>query len=157
MFWNWLWWWLQNSMNLIKAIEFYIFKNYYILYIFNWRIIALRYCAGFCRVSTWIRYTCVPSLSNLPPTSYTLNKWVYGKWISQWNCKKQTQTEIKTAMQQSQQWKRGILCLVLHPFYLLHPVQSWLLPQVLPWYPAAQNSQSVTLEGLEWDLGNSRF
>ena len=47
MFWNWLWWWLQDSMNILKAIELYIFKNYYILYIFNWRIIALHYCLGY--------------------------------------------------------------------------------------------------------------
>ena len=41
---------------------------------FNWRIIALLYCAGFCRTSTWINhgYTCVPSLLNLPPTSRSI-------------------------------------------------------------------------------------
>lgn len=67
------------------------------------------------------------------------------------------QTEIKTTMQQSQQWKQGVLCPVLYPFYSLHPVQSWLPPQAVPRHPAAQHSQSVTLEGLEWGLGNSRF
>ena len=42
------------------------------LYIFNWRIIVLQYCTGFCHTSTWIsqRYTYVPSHLNLPPTSY---------------------------------------------------------------------------------------
>ena len=40
------------------------------LAIFNWRIIALPCCVGFCPVSTWIshRYTYVHSLLNLPPT-----------------------------------------------------------------------------------------
>ena len=45
-----------------------IFSN---VFIFNWRIIALQYCVGFCHTSTWIshRYTYAPSLLNLPPTS----------------------------------------------------------------------------------------
>ena len=43
-------------------------------FIFNWRIIALQYCVGFCHTSAWIshRYTHVPSLLNLPPTSHTI-------------------------------------------------------------------------------------
>ena len=42
--------------------------------IFNWRIVALQYCVGFCHLSTWIshRYTYVSSLLNLPPTSEPL-------------------------------------------------------------------------------------
>ena len=37
-----------------KKLDFYLF-------IFNWKIIALQYCAGFCHTSTWIshRYTYV--------------------------------------------------------------------------------------------------
>ena len=47
-----------------------IFKNL----IFNWRIIALQYHVGFCHTSTWIshRYTNVPSLLNLLPTSHPI-------------------------------------------------------------------------------------
>ena len=43
-----------------------IFKQ---LFSFNWRIIALQYCVGFCHTSTWIshRYIHVPSFLNLPP------------------------------------------------------------------------------------------
>ena len=39
---------------------------------FNWRIITLRQCDGFCHTSVWIslRYTCVPSILNPPPTSF---------------------------------------------------------------------------------------
>ena len=39
--------------------------------IFNWDIITLQYCDGFCHTSTWLshRYTHVSSLLNLPPTS----------------------------------------------------------------------------------------
>ena len=42
------------------------FKN---LFLFNWRIIALQCCVGFCHTSTWLchRYTYVLSLLNLPP------------------------------------------------------------------------------------------
>ena len=41
---------------------------------FNWRIIALQNCVGFCQASPWIshRYTCVSSLLNLPPTSHPI-------------------------------------------------------------------------------------
>ena len=43
----------------------------FLIIIFNWKITALQYCVGFCQKSTWIshRYTYVPSLLNLPPTS----------------------------------------------------------------------------------------
>ena len=39
-------------------------------FVFNWRIITVQYCNGFCRTSTWIshRYTC-DSPSWTPPTS----------------------------------------------------------------------------------------
>ena len=42
-----------------------------IKFIFYWRIIALKYCVGFCYTITWIshNYTNVPSLLNLPLTS----------------------------------------------------------------------------------------
>ena len=50
-----------------ESTEF--FQN---LLIFNWRIIALQCCVGFCHTSTRIshRYTYVPSLLNLPPLSH---------------------------------------------------------------------------------------
>ena len=44
------------------------------LFIFNWRIIALQYCVGFCHTSAQIshRYTYVPSSLKLPPTSHPI-------------------------------------------------------------------------------------
>ena len=41
------------------------------LFIFNWRMTASQYCVGFCQTPTWIshRYTCVPCLLILPPSS----------------------------------------------------------------------------------------
>ena len=39
---------------------------------FDWKIIALQCCVGFCHTSTWIshRYTYIPSLLNLPSISH---------------------------------------------------------------------------------------
>ena len=44
-------------------------------FIFNWRIITLQYCVGFCHTSKWIshRYTYVLSLLNLLPISHPIN------------------------------------------------------------------------------------
>ena len=54
-----------------KKLDFYLF-------IFNWRIIALQYCAGFCHTSACIdhKYTFVPSLwtSLQPPTPSNLSR-----------------------------------------------------------------------------------
>ena len=63
----------------------YIFSIYRCLYIyflhfiFNWRIIALPYCAGFCHTSAWIshRCTCVPSLLNLPAGAFMFKMYVF--------------------------------------------------------------------------------
>ena len=43
-------------------------------FIFNWRVIALQCCVGFCRSSAHIshRHTCVVSLWNCPPTSHPI-------------------------------------------------------------------------------------
>ena len=56
-------------MLTIKPIFF--LKN---VFIFNWRIIALQYCVGFCHPWTWInhRYTYIPTLLNLPITSHPI-------------------------------------------------------------------------------------
>ena len=56
-----LWTWVCKYTNFLKSI-------------FNWRIIALQYCVGFCHTSAWIslRHTYVPSLLNLPSTSHPI-------------------------------------------------------------------------------------
>ena len=45
-------------------LTFFLIKKIF----FNWRLIALQYCGGFCHTFTWISHgcTCVPIL-NLPP------------------------------------------------------------------------------------------
>ena len=51
----------SSFLNILPEIQF--FKN---PFIFDWRIIALQYCVGFCHTATWIshKYTYVPSLLN---------------------------------------------------------------------------------------------
>ena len=43
-------------------------------FIFNWRIIALHSCVGFCHTTMWIshKYTYVPSLLIIPPSSHPI-------------------------------------------------------------------------------------
>ena len=51
---------------------FRLWDLFYFLFIFNWRIIALQYCSGFCHISTWTShaYTISPaSWTSLPPSS----------------------------------------------------------------------------------------
>ena len=66
-------------MGLVKLcildLKWFLFCCFYLLlnlFIFSWRIIVLQYGKSFCHTSTWIshRYTYVPSLLNLPPTSH---------------------------------------------------------------------------------------
>ena len=51
--------WKTPVESIFTFVLFSIFKK---LFIFNWRIIVLQYCVGFCHTSTWIshRYTYVP-------------------------------------------------------------------------------------------------
>ena len=58
---------LEQEMATCSSIIFFFFN----LFIFNWRVIALQYCVGFCQTSTWIshRSTYVPSLLSLSRTS----------------------------------------------------------------------------------------
>ena len=46
----------------------------FFFFFFNWRIISLQHCLDFCHTSTCIdhRYTYIPSLLNLPPTSHPI-------------------------------------------------------------------------------------
>ena len=66
--WNSTW----HIVNMIY--EFVIIKwPFKFTFVFNWRIIALHYCVGFCHVLTRVshRYTYDPSLLNLAPTFYS--------------------------------------------------------------------------------------
>ena len=54
-----------------KMKQSFTFFFFFVSY-FNWRLIALQYCGGFCHILTWISHgwTCVPSSwtpSHLPP------------------------------------------------------------------------------------------
>ena len=52
----------RRVLEITVIFHFLIFKN------FNWRLITLQYCGGFCHTLTWIShgYTCVPHLD--PPS-----------------------------------------------------------------------------------------
>ena len=51
--------------------------DFFNLFIFNWGIIALQYCVGFCHTSAWSshRYTYVPCLLSSPPTPFHSSRW----------------------------------------------------------------------------------
>ena len=53
---------------MIKCFFFFSWK-YFLKLIFNWRKIALQYCAGFCHTTMWMshKYTYILSLWNFPP------------------------------------------------------------------------------------------
>ena len=61
----WLLWkririkWFKNFFNVFKKLIY-----------FNWRLITLQYCGGFCHTFTWISHGCTyVSILTLPPTS----------------------------------------------------------------------------------------
>ena len=51
---------LKDSIFFLNGKKFYKAKNFLIY--FNWRLITLQYCGGFCHTLTWISHgcTCVP-------------------------------------------------------------------------------------------------
>ena len=51
-----------------------LFLKKILFYLFNWRIIALQCCVGFCLTTTQISHKCTytPSLLNLHPTSHPI-------------------------------------------------------------------------------------
>ena len=56
---------------MILPIPFFFPKLVFLIIYFNWRLITLQYCSGFCHTLSWIIHgcTCVPHpepLSNLP-------------------------------------------------------------------------------------------
>ena len=63
--------WNLVTSDVPISIYFFLFrKNIY----FNWRLMTLQYCSGFCHILTWISHgcTCVPHpepYSHLPPHS----------------------------------------------------------------------------------------
>ena len=81
----------QCHQRLGLSVSFKLQTTFLYLFVFDWRIIALQYCVGFCHTSAWIsnRYTCVPSLHLQPHPSplgchrawiwapYTDNFWNY--------------------------------------------------------------------------------
>ena len=69
--------WKIVYSDLLHILKFLFFNSF--IY-FNWRLITLKYCGGFCHTSTWINHacTCVPTPEappvSLPMTSLILEK-----------------------------------------------------------------------------------
>ena len=69
----------------------FLFKNFYV---FNWRIIALQHCVGFCETSRWISHEHMyvfSSWASLPPPPRPLliplgcqRAWSWAPWVLQW-------------------------------------------------------------------------
>ena len=79
---SWCCWWeycgervLPGARRPLGSHLFFFFFSYAIfknLFIFNWRIIVLQYCVGFCQTSVWSvigTYWSPPFWTFLPPTS----------------------------------------------------------------------------------------
>ena len=50
-----------------KLFSIFNFFSFFLKFIFNWRIIALQYCVGFCHILTWISHPSHPSGSSQSP------------------------------------------------------------------------------------------
>ena len=61
--------WKPNCLGQFLFFFNFFFLNLYIY--FNWRLITLQYCSGFCHTLTWISHgcTCVSHPEPPPPTS----------------------------------------------------------------------------------------
>ena len=74
----------ENWESVLKSMGCVFFQ---IFIYFNWRLIILQYCGGFCHTLTWISHgcTCVPH-PELPPTSLPIpSLWVFPVhrlWVS---------------------------------------------------------------------------
>ena len=64
-------------------LSLYFFRALCFLFIFNWRIVILQCCFGFCHMSTWIshRHTYVSSLWDLPLTPSPCFRWSQSTWF----------------------------------------------------------------------------
>ena len=57
---NWCFW----TVMLKKTL----FLNFKLIYLFNWRLITLQYCSGFCHTLTWISHGCTCGPHPEPPS-----------------------------------------------------------------------------------------
>ena len=107
---------------LVTTSQFFFFN----LLIFNWRVIGLQYCVGFCHTSIQInhRYTYVLSLLNLPPTPTPSQP----SRVSQ-----STRFELPASYSESPQLSTSHMVMYMFPRYSLklsHPLPPPLCLQV---------------------------
>ena len=70
--WGWgAWWACAHGSRRTLADAFSHSFPFLFQFCFNWRIITVQYCDGFCHTSIWVGHTykCVPLILNPPPTS----------------------------------------------------------------------------------------
>ena len=155
-------WWRQFGSHRYKLFFFTWWKNQYSLFLmilnsmlfifFNWRIIALKYGVGFCRMSTWIshRYAYVPSLLNLTPTPShpsccSVAKSCLTLW-DPWTSRLSPSTSLSSLSNTANSHWLSILRAVVYmfPSYCLHsfhPLLLWAVTTSLyfmsesPWLP----------------------
>ena len=74
-----------TTLGRVMAVTESLYKQ---IFTFKRRIIALQCCVGFCHTATWIshRYTHVPSLLSLPPTSHPSRTPVWAPRVIQQIC-----------------------------------------------------------------------
>ena len=77
-------WFLENDVDndmpfffALRSLFFFLYNFFFFFYLciyFNWRLITLQYCSGFCHIFTWISHgcTCVPH-PEPPPTSLPIS------------------------------------------------------------------------------------
>ena len=74
---------LRAYVSLLNSFSSVFWKaRVFCVFFFNWRIIALHYCVGFCHTTVWIshKYTQVPSRLNLSLTPHPISPlWVVTK------------------------------------------------------------------------------
>ena len=75
--------WKIVYSDLLHILKFLFIFNSFIY--FNWRLITLKYCGGFCHTSTWIIHvcTCVPT-PEAPPISLPIPSLILLKVLLYW-------------------------------------------------------------------------
>ena len=75
-------WYHSRKFFQTRALLFFFLSLNFLKFIFNWRVIALPYCVGFCCTTLWVsrKYTLAPWASLPSPHRTLLFRLLSGKW-----------------------------------------------------------------------------